>query len=371
MKILPRYLLKEIVIPLCAWVAFLFLLLFVMSFLRGTDVLLGSAVTARDLGLFTLYLAPHFLQQALPIAFLLAILLGVGRLSEDSELAAMSSLGVGPAQILAGPLILGAAIAALMLGMSFTVEPWGLRSVKAAANEVIKRNLIGDVKPGVFYEDLTNLTLYAEQVDRADRQWRNVLVHDGRDPAAPLLVLARRGSVRAAGEGEALTLALDEGQVHRADRGSDEYSAIEFDRGDIVVGVGESFFHKNQFRRPKEELTPRELLDAAGQAVSRGENPRPFLMTYHWRFGQALMPIAFALMGTPLAMSRRQSGRARGYVLTIAGYVLYYVLARTCVNLGERDRLPLLVAAQLPNLVFAALGLLALVRVTRAGTIRP
>ena len=69
MKLLARYLLKELVVPLVVWVAFLFLLLFVMQFLRGTEVLLGSAVTLGDIGRLILYLAPHFLVMALPLGF--------------------------------------------------------------------------------------------------------------------------------------------------------------------------------------------------------------------------------------------------------------------------------------------------------------
>ncbi|MFZ5471262.1 MAG: LptF/LptG family permease [Myxococcota bacterium] len=370
MKLLYRYQLKEIVVPLTVWVGFLFLLLFVMSFLRGTDVLLGSAMTAKDLGRFTLYLAPHFLQQALPIAFLLAILLGIGRLSEDGEVSAMRSLGVGPWQVLAGPLTLGSVLGAVMLGLSFTAAPWGLRSVKEAANEVIKKNLAGDVKPGVFYEDLTNLTLYAAKVNRADRGWSHVLIHDDRDPESPLLVVAQEGRVQAAGANAELTLSLADGHVHRANRQGLEYSVVDFERGDIIIGMGDSIFSKNRFRSPKEELSPKELLTAAAGAEHVGESGVPFLMAFHWRLGQVLMPLAFAVMGTPLAMSRRQSGRARGYLLTIAGYVLYYVLARVCVSLGERGKLDVLLAAQLPNVVFAALGLVALVRVTKVGTIR-
>ncbi|MBI3181385.1 MAG: LptF/LptG family permease [Myxococcales bacterium] len=368
--ILPRYLLREILAPLIAWVGFLFLLLFVMSFLRGTDVLLGSAVTARDLGLFTVYLAPHFLQQALPIAFLLAILLGIGRLSEDGELSAMKAVGVGPAQILAGPLLLAAGIGALVMGMAYSLEPWGLRAVKHAANEVIKRNLVGDVKPGIFYDDLSDLTLYAERVSGAERRWHNVLVHDGRDPASPLLVMARSAQVNPTGAGEALKLALSEGGVHRADRASDEYAVVEFERGELVVGVGETFYYKNRFRRPNEELSPGELLKAAAQARSRGEDSRTLLMAYHARWGQALMPLSFALVGVPLAMSRGRSGRARGYLLTIGAYVLYYVTARACAGLGERGLLPALLGGQLPNLVFAGLGALALSRVAREGSLR-
>ena len=49
MRRISRYLLRELLVPLGVWVAFMFLLLFVMQFLRGTDVLLGSSVTAWDL----------------------------------------------------------------------------------------------------------------------------------------------------------------------------------------------------------------------------------------------------------------------------------------------------------------------------------
>ncbi len=367
MKLLVRYPLREIVVPLAAWVSFLCLLLLVMSFLRGTDVLLGSGVTAADLVRFTLFLTPHFVQQALPIAFLLAVLLGIGRLAEDHEVAAMQAVGVGPVRILAGPLTVAAGLGGLMLLLSFTAEPWGMRAVERAANEVIKKNLAGDVKPGVFYEDLTNLTLYAERVDPVAHRWTHVLVHDDRDPATPLLVLARTGQVNAAGASEALKLGLADGDVHRADREQAEATVVGFERGELVLGVGESFFRKNKFRSPKEQLTPSELLQLAGEARAKGEPDAPFLMTFHWRFGQALMPLAFALMGTPLAMSRRQGGRARGFVLTIAGYVLYFVLSRAFVALGEQGRLPALVAGQMPNLIFAALGTLAMARVSRSG----
>jgi lipopolysaccharide export system permease protein len=370
-RLLGRYLLAEILFPLIAWVSFLFLLLFVMAFLRGSNVLLGSGVSARDLAMVSFYLAPHFLQQALPIAFLLAILLGIGRLSEDMELVAMQSLGMGPRQILVGPITLGAAIGVLMLAMSWSLEPWGMTSVKHAANEIIKKNLVGDVKPGVFYDDLSDLTLYAEAVDKDTRSWTHVLIHDDRDKSSPLLVVARSGRVNPQGQGEALKVALVDGEVHRGDQAAAHYTLAEFERGEIVVGVGENFYYQNRFRSPREELTPPELLEAARDAESRGENGRPFVMAYHWRWGQALMPVAFAVFGTPLAMSRRRSGRARGYVLTIFGYISYYVVARVCVNLGDKGNLAPVLAAVLPNVLFTALGVFALYRVMRSGTVRP
>lgn len=369
MKLLARYLLKELLIPLVVWVAFLFLLLFVMQFLRGTDVLLGSAVRLEDIGRLLLYLAPHFLVMALPIAFLLAILLGLGRLSEDRELTALQALGVSPMRLLAAPVAVGAGLGALMVLLTSTVEPWGLSGVRDLVNEVIKKNVAGDVKPGVFYEDLSDLTLYAERVNREEGTWTHVMLHDDRDANNPMLVLARGGQVSTAGQGEALRLELARGEVHRASGDTTNYSVIRFERGEIAVGLT-GMSRRNKFRSPKEELTPAELLQAADEARRRGEEPRGFLMALHSRMGNALAPLAFAVLATPLAIGRRQAGRAWGYLLTISGYVLYYVLSRAFEQMGQQGKMPVLLAGQLPNVLFLAVGAFLMWRLSRSGTVK-
>ncbi len=370
MKRLSRYLLKELLVPLGVWVAFMFLLLFVMQFLRGTDVLLGSSVTLVDIGRLLAYLAPHFLVMALPIAFLLAILLGLGRLGEDRELTALQALGIGPVRLLAAPLGIAVVLSALMLVLTSTAQPWGLSGLKVLVSEVIRKNAVGDVKSGVFYEDLSDLTLYAEQVS-SDGKWTNVLLHDDREANSPLLVLAHRGQVGASTGGEVLRFALEEGEVHRsAGRGEEAYNVIRFDQAEISVGIGASMGKRGRFSYSREELTPAELMEAAREADARGADSRTFRMALHSRVGNALAPIAFALLGTPLAMGRRQSGRAWGYLLTLGGYVLYYLLSRVFEQLGQYGQMPAALAGQMGNLVFITVGLVAMYRVSRSGTVK-
>lgn len=370
MSILLRYLVKELWVPLVVWLSFLFVILFVMQLLRGTDVLLGSAVRPEDIGKLMFFLAPHFLVMALPVAFLLAILLGLGRLGEDRELVAMASLGMSPWQVVWIPAVGGVALGGVMLLMYFTAEPWGLAKVKEVANEVIKKNVVGDVKAGEFYEDFTELTLYVEGVDPVGHQWRNVLIHDNRDPSSPLLVLAREGRLNPSAPGEAVRVSLWEGRVHRADRSTFDYAVVEFERGDISVGVEGMFLKQSRFRWSDAEYTPAQLLQAAREADARGENGRPLRMAFHWRLGQILAPLSFAVLGTPLAISRRQGGRARGFLLALLAYVGYYVLSRFFDSQGTQGKLPMLLAGQLPNLVFIGLGLWAMRRVNQAGNAR-
>lgn len=364
MKIATRYVLREVLVPFGLWIGFLFALLTVMQFLRGTDVLLGSAVTLADAARMILYMAPHFLVMALPVAFLLAVLIGVGRLTEDRELVALESLGVSPLRILSVPLAVGAALGVAMVALTWTAEPWGLTSMKTLVAQMVKKNLIGDVKSGVFYEDISHLTLYAEKVDSAHGRWTHVLLHDARDPRAPLLVLAREGHVNPKGPGAALTVGLAEGEVHRADVTRSDYTVLDFRGADIAVGVEDAIFQKNRFRSPREELTPGELLAAADEARAQHHSPAPLLVAYQVRLSGAFVPLAFALIGGPLAMVSRKQGRGRSYLLTIGAYVGYYVLSRMFETWGGQEKLSPVVAGQLANVLFAAVGMWLLHRRT-------
>jgi lipopolysaccharide export system permease protein len=196
-------------------------------------------------------------------------------------------------------------------------------------------------------------------VDQNRGVWTQVLVHDERDPRAPILVLAAEGLVSAEGAGSALTVALREGEVHRAERTGGDYAVLNFDNGELAIGVEDSLLRKNKLSSPIEELTPEELLAAAHEAKARGKSPAAFLTAFHVRMAEGLTPVAFALLGVPLAMRLR---RARGlaYALTLSFYVLFYVVERSFENWGTTGRLLPLVAGQGPNLLFGAAGLLAM-----------
>src|SRR5919197_3217755 len=232
------------------------------------------------------------------------------------------------------PTVMGILLGGVTLALASTVEPRGLSAVRGLINEIIKKNLVGDVKPGVFYEDLSNLTLYAERVNAGNGTWNNVLLHDDRDPAAPLLVMAREGRVNPAGQGEWLKLALADGRVHRASRATSDYAVVAFQRAEINVGVEGKILRKNRFRSAREEMTPLELLESAREERAAGGDPRPMLMTFYSTFGQALTPVAFALVGTPFAIGGRKGSRARSLLITVGAYTGYYVLSRAFQNLA-------------------------------------
>lgn len=360
---LGRYVVRELLAPFAAWSAFLAFTFLLVAFLRGTDVLLGSSVGAGDLARILAYLTPQLLSQALPVAFLLAVLLGLGRLSEDGEVTALQALGVAPWRLMAPALALGVVLSGWQVLMAFTAQPWGMAGASAEANELIRRNLMHDVKPGVFHERVKGFSFYAEE-GSPSAGWRNVLLIDGRDPQTPLLLLARRGRLRSAAGGD-LVFELEDGSIHQPRPASSSYATIDFGRADLLAGLGEARLLQNRFASPYEEVTPVQLW--ARWRAAEGTPPAQRLeAAFHWRVGQLLMPLAFAMLAAPLALTRR-AGRSRGFVFTLAGYGAYYTLARSGVQAAATGKLPALLAGQLANLCFIAVGLGLMVLVSRRG----
>jgi lipopolysaccharide export system permease protein len=359
---IERYLAREILLPFGAAAVFLTQILVATQILAQAAVLFGSGVGALDLARVALDLVPHFLGYVLPIAFLLGAVAGVGRLGEDREIVALGAAGISPVRLVRVPLLLGVVVSAAALAVALRVEPLALRDARLRVNDLIRKNVTSDVKGGVFYDELPDVTLYAEEVHGG--RWSNVLISDRTDPEAPLLALARAGRLEPAGSGEDLRLVLEKGEIHREELRSEEYVAGGFARATITLGVGATLREQNRIVGSMFELTPEQIVRRARE--SQGEARLRMETFLHRRMAAPLSILAFALLAVPVAATRR-GGRAFGYAVTLFAVVAYYALMRFGEGLSQAGTVPPWLGPHLGNLACAALGLALVALLGRRG----
>ncbi len=365
MTALDRYLAREILQPFVAGLLFLTQVLLATQILAQADVLFGSGVSTLDVLAVALDLTPHFLGYVLPVSFLLGAVLGVGRLAEDRELVALGAAGISPARLAKIPLLLGGVVAAAALWLSLSIEPEGLARARLRLDDVIRRNVSSDVRAGVFYEEIPDLTLYAEDVSGG--RWRHVLVSDRSDPAAPLLALAQSGRLDLAGGGETMRLVLDGGEVHREQPGGGDYITASFRGASVAVGLGGTLGERNRLTGSPFELRPGQVLSLARERGALDpEEGRRWWTFYHRRIAGPIGILAFALLAVPIGASRR-GGRAFGYVATLLSVVAYYAAMRFGEGLSQRGALPAWLGPNLANLLAIAGGIAAVAWIARRG----
>lgn len=368
MSLLDRYLAREILLPMAAGLLFLTQLLLATQILAQASVLFGAGVSLADVGLVIFYLLPYFVDFVLPVAFLLGVVLGVARLAADREVVAMGAAGLSPLRLLRIPLLLSLGAAALGVWMALFLEPAGMRAARSLMNDIVKRNVSSEVRPGTFYEQIPGFTLYAEQVDGAG--WGNVLIQDRSNPDAPVLALARRGQLEPVGQGQDMQLGLEDGELHRQDVQSEGYAIAEFDRAEMVLGLGGGFAARAEgLGRNAREVTLAETRQQIADAYAQGKPEQAWYIegNLHRKIAAALVVVSFALLGVPLGASSR-AGRAFGAGATLLIMVAHYILLRAGQILVQKGTAPPWLGLELGNGVVAAVGLLLLWRLARRGT---
>jgi lipopolysaccharide export system permease protein len=371
LSLLDRYLGKEILLPFVAGLLFLTQLLLATQLLNQAEVLFGSGVAALDVAAIVVAFLPHVLGYVLPIAFLLGAVIGVGRLAEDREVVALGAAGLSPARLVRVPLALGVAAAALGLWLSLSVEPAALAAARVRLNEVVKRNVTNDVRPGTFYDQIPGYTVYAERVRPGG--WENVLISDRSNPAAPVLALARGGKLEPVGMGQEMRLVLDGGELHREDPEAGEYVMADFRHAELVIGLGTALTDRNVLARSAKEMDVAALEARIAAERARGDaaQARRFEGYLHRRIAQPLAVIPFALLAVPLGASRRV-GRGFAVAATLLAVVAHYMLLRAGEVLAQKGALPAALSLQLPTVVLTvvALALVALQARRGVGAVR-
>jgi lipopolysaccharide export system permease protein len=367
-RTLSWYVTREVVSYTLLGLAAITTVMVARSLVRVLDELIGAGFVLDDLLRVVSLLGTMLAIYALPVSFLFGVLLAMGRMAADVEITAMRACGIGIRGMLLPIAALGAALSLITLALCLEVEPAARRDMASAVRRMLVRGAA--VEAGRF-NTVGDRTLYADAREGA-HGLRGILISDRTDPKRPFLVFAESGEMRLDEERAELTLLLERGDVHIDLRSGedDRYQRVGFERFEYKIDVGQ-MIHPTLPIRAREmslaELRATVARIAAGaQTEPLREPPATYAIELERRYALPAAPALFALVGVPLGMRRKRGARSYGVLLCAVLAFGYYALQSFCELLATEKGLPPRLAAWLPNLVFAALGAVLLVRARRS-----
>jgi len=302
---------------------------------------------------------PLALTYTIPMSVLVGILIGLSRLAADSEITAMRASGMGVwsfGRVLA---IFVAAAWMLSLGNSLYVAPWSLASLGHLEEQLKGSQVSFEVRPRVFYEGFPKLVLYVQDVHSAQggAVWNGVFLADISDASNPRITLAREGILVPEGQ-DRLHLHLINGSSHETDPAqADHYQISTFEQTDIPIELP-STENKADEQVPYKAMGTWALHDRAASVDPA--TARLYLIEFHNRFALPTACLVLAMVGIPLGLSSKKSGKSGGFVLTIALVFVYYFVSLIGVSLAKQGRVSPAIGAWLANFVFFAAALFLL-----------
>ena len=358
-KLLDRYVLREVVPPFFVGLLLVVFVLLMNQVLLLTELFIDKGVAAPEALRILGFLVPSILVFALPMAVLMGVLGGVARLSSDSEVVALQSLGVGPRRLGRPVLVFGFCGFLLTLPLALIVAPRANSAwVRAMAGSVVGRVQL-KVRPLEFNETLPNTVFLVREAGRDDR-WRDVFAYMAGDPANPRLVLARSGTIRLFPEQRRAVLQLEDGAVYAgpaADPAKDTLTT--FDRMEEEIDVEDLFPRISSAKRVREkdidELV-RDLaaMETAAPGLRDARQVRAHRIEIHKKFALPAAGLVLALLGLPLGLMTGRAGRTGGFSLGLVVILVYYGLLTAGENFAMDGRLSAFLGMWGPDILLAA-----------------
>src|SRR6185369_15687151 len=168
-----------------------------------------------------------------PMALLLAILLGFGRLASDSEVVALKTSGVSLYQMTM-PVALFMVLASLAtFAIAIWVRPWSNGALREQLFQVVKSRVSAGFKEKVFNADFPGLVIYIEEIEPGGGTLKGILIADSRRPNDRNTVIAKIGLLVPNEAAKTVTLRLLDGTIYGIGGSENAFQKTEFTLYDV------------------------------------------------------------------------------------------------------------------------------------------
>jgi LPS export ABC transporter permease LptF/LPS export ABC transporter permease LptG len=356
MRILDRYIVREVFRHAILGLVVFTFVFFVPQLVRLMELFVRHTGSSGQIFKLFLCLFPSVLVFTVPMATLIGVLLGLGRMSADSEIIALTALGIGRRRILLPVGVLALAGMLLTLAMTIWLGPISIRTYRGIEAELKTSQISFLVQPRVFDERFPKKVLYINDVAASGTQWHGIFVAETGGENGSRVTLAKSAIVISEPKEGKLELHLQGGTTHEFSRDdADHYGVTAFGQSDWPIEVS-GLASTQQRQRSNPERSVRELLSESGPGW------REARIEMHRRFAFPLACLVFALIAVPIGAQPRRGGRAAGSLLAIVLIAAYYLLLVIGTRLAGEGRLPAAGGIWMANIVLAILGLALLPR---------
>lgn len=414
MKIINRYILKELATPFFGSLIVIVMVLLSNFLLKNLDKFLGKGISMGVVLKFILLNSAWIFSLAVPMAILITTLMAFGRLSSDNEITAFKASGITFMDFLKPGIIFSLLIISFMLPFNLWILPEMNHNMKKLSYEISR------TRPDVeFNEQLLN-TLADKIIYLGNRldnnSFNDIIIFDNKYVNNHTTILADKGSFHPLQDG--IILDLTSGSIHEHLIEKDEYRKTYFENYKITIPFDELNinnnvnisrqeremnihllsekinFYENKIKDINSELLKDAyLLDSLRNVISNldktgaAEN----LLTYkriknkvnqltlrqeknnrlipqhikeinkfsvekHKKITLPFACLFFMLLGTPLGIMGKKGNMSFSFGMSLIFFIVYWCFLIVGENLAEQDKINPGLAMWMPNIFICILS---------------
>ena len=359
MKIIDRFISRELLVNLLFAVAVLSLVLIVGNIFRKLlPLLVNRDVPVEYLFTFIAYVLPFSLIFTIPWGLLTAILLVFGRLSADNELIALRSNGVSITRICVSLALIAITCTGICLWLNVKVAPAAQQKLRSTILDLATRNPMALFGSDQVIDQFPGRKIYVGR--KAGNRLENIIVFEMNEYSMPMRVThARSGVLEADLENQRILMHLYEARYQQRDekhpydlqRVRDGINMVE---GTLPISL-EDLYEKEKRRTSRSAMSLEQLMeqlrsgDRNVQSASRTEINK--------RFSFPFSCLAFALVGVPLGITAHRRETSMGFLLSLVVAFFYFLFIIMADTLRANPAVHPELLVWFPNVLFIGLGI--------------
>ncbi|MCS6984433.1 MAG: LptF/LptG family permease [Leptospiraceae bacterium] len=375
-----RYLLRQFAPPF--FIGTLFFTFIIMIFYLKEVI---RVAIEKNLGIWLIFELMFYslgwsLALTLPMAALLATIMAIGKLNNDSEIIAMRSGGASFWYLFRPFFGLGVVFTIVMLYYCHVVIPYCFYQMATIINTINRSDPSAILTPGQFVSlgqsQNSRQVIYigsAKKIQKRQKyyniQIRKITENEGISRLTEL-IFAQEGEIVQEKKGQQRFLRLFRGYIFS--RQEKNFLRLDFSRGFLDInlnfarlarqGINEHDFPAFSYMKLKEAIKRYE-----GDSAEQSQRYyRKALTELYKRYSLPFASLVFFVLGFPLGISNRRSGKGAGFGISIIYIFLYFALYLMSEQLAANWQfLPPLLAAWLANVVTVAAALYIFYRRSR------
>lgn len=363
MKILRRYIIRELIGPAVLSLTVFTLVMFTARLLKLTDLVINKGISFDLVGKLFLGMIIFLLGYTIPMSLLTSILLVFGRLSADNEIGAMRASGVSLYAIMRPVIYLSLLVTLASVILHDLVIPRVRFSMKQVVAEITQKKPLAALEAGTFINNFQGYILFFRDID--NNKVKDIIIYEPQ-PGKNItrVIMAKQGEFISQEDGAGFLLRLNNGSITEPDplEKSNSYK-LNFNTYETQLDFIEQ---KEQVVQKKlYHMTTLELLHEMKELKALSVNVAPVVIEINKKFSLAFSTFALILVGLPLGIKTHKSEKSIHFALSLGLVVLYYILFAGGEAVAQKMIIPAWLGTWIPNFVFMFLGLVLITRLSR------
>ena len=360
MKIIHRYILKDFFRYLILCLLILVFIYIIINLFDNLGKFLAKNAHLKDILIYYLYLTPSYLILLIPVASIMAIFFVFGMMTKHKELIAVKTSGLNVNNLFIVILLAACIISAATFVFQETVGVWAqTRMYEHKQENIDKRPRRSETKRrNFFYYGEDHWVYFIRMYDSTIKQMTGVILWqispDNR-------IVKRLDADHAVYKDSAWYFSTVTARDFDAlgNEKIQEYNRL------ILTAVSEKPDDFLKRTKPLEEMNFIEITNFISKRSRAGQDVAEEKVELNYRFSYPIITIIVLLITLPLSVVLKRGGIAIGLGISIVIAFVYWGMIQTCRAYGVAGVMDPIIAAWLPNIFFATVGIIMIFKVPR------